>query len=186
MASISAFLTSARYASSGSSRIGSAAAAALGVEAVAADPVRRRAPGRRRLLPGRRAAGAGGHRHGRDLELDPLQRLFEVGVPGLLNDSSQRLQRAGEAKIVLVEGAEHPRQRALVEKRRDFDVEEHAVAFNPETADACTFTHQHVRGHERLQSIAGQVRAVLHRFFEHPFHDADLIPQLPLFDAGCD
>src|SRR5262249_13234924 len=112
------------------------------------------------------------------LQLEALQRLLEVRIAGGLDIRLERAERAVETEIVLIERPQAPCQRRL--ERGHDDVEEHAVAFEPEAARMRVVADQHVGRHlcECLQTVACNGDAVLDGALQHALHLADLIALL--------
>jgi hypothetical protein len=81
---------------------------------------------------------------GPDLQLEPLERLLDVGIAFRLDACTERAQRALEPQIVLIERPEAPGERRL--ERRDDDVEEDAVAFETEAARVRVLADEQVAG----------------------------------------
>src|SRR4030095_7195771 len=113
-----------------------------------------------------------------DLELDALERLFQVRIARGLDVRLQRAPRAVEAEIVPIQRAQAPRERG--EERWHFDVEKDAVAFEPEAAGVRVVADQRLGRHlrDRLQAIAGHGDAVLDRTLPPALHLTDLVAPL--------
>ncbi|MGC4084124.1 MAG: hypothetical protein QM736_18955 [Vicinamibacterales bacterium] len=152
----------------------------IGFVGIAQDRISRRPGGSLRGHLLRRAGlHGGGIREAsrrRHLELDSPQRL--LGVHVVPRRLTQRLQRGFEPEVVTVERLVAPDRAAQV---RHLDVEEHAVAIEPEPARPGVLGEQHVGRHDRLQPIADHLGAVLDGSFQHALHLTDLIPPLTQF-----
>ena len=84
-------------------------------------------------------------------------------------------------EVVLIERMEGPGHRALEIGHRH--VEEHAVAFETETAGMGVLAEEHVGGKKGMQPIARDGRAVLDGTLEDALHHADTVTLLP---SGAD
>ena len=146
---------------------------------------------RRRIGRGRRGRSDGAararHRGCRDarqrdrshLQLETLERLLEARVALLLHVLLERGDGALQPEIVLIERPQAPDERGELE-RGNGDVEEHAVAFEPEAARVRVVGDELIGGHlhQLLEPIADDRDAVLHRAFDDALHLADLIARL--------
>ena len=90
----------------------------------------------------------------------------------------ERLQFGVVGAIVLIEHPRRPHQAAA--HRRHVDVEEHAVAVEPEPARPRRPVHEQQVRRDRLHADAHPLRADEHRLLEHAFHRRDLESRLHL------